>query len=534
MRPPSLLIGGRLGAMAGLVANGFSQAAASLALVWVVDLVASGGLAGGHGWLIAAASLFLGITLFVLRVMQRRQGAKLALGYVREVRGQLVRHLLALPPSASRTRLGLVMTRLITDLSAIRSWLADGIASFLVAGPSIILIALGGFWLAPSVAPYLLSGILLWLAITILTLPFLQHAIRESRRWRGRLAGHLGEVVLGRTSFAHFGRSGPVMRKVDRESDRMNAWLIRRASWSGVARAASELVTPAMIAILVGYAVAAGPAMPVADLSALLLLSSLIVAYLSDLARAADYRLAYVESRRRIASILAMPVLSDPEMPMPLPRTSAGRRLCIEHRPDGGSLVVLKATPGELVLLCGGTRTSRSAFLASVAGLEEDADLSVFLDGVPLHQVSRRDWRRAVSLLSPAIPLVRGTAMENIVIGAPSGTSQEEIGSIAKSCRVDADGGSENPQLHTRASHAPSPAQASRIRAARAMIRSASVLLIDDDEVCNDQDLLDTIIAYARAAQSIVIVSCQSGETIAADKVWLLDRGSGETDQTLE
>ncbi|TIN06192.1 MAG: hypothetical protein E5Y59_18110 [Mesorhizobium sp.] len=58
---------------------------------------------------------------------------------------------------------------------------------------------------------------------------------------------------------------------------------------------------PVIVVILVAYAFSGRPAILVGDLSTLLLLAGLTVGQLSDLARAADYRLAYVESRRRIA-----------------------------------------------------------------------------------------------------------------------------------------------------------------------------------------------------------------------------------------
>ncbi|TIM76348.1 MAG: ABC transporter ATP-binding protein, partial [Mesorhizobium sp.] len=288
---PGILIGTRLVALAVLVAIGFAKAATSLALVAIVGAAVSGEPQPlGQGRLIVA-SLSLGIALFALGVMQRRQGAAFALDYVREVRRLLVEQLFALPPGAGRTGLGLVMTRLVTDLSAIKSWLADGVASLFVAGPSVVLIVLGAFWLAPGVAPFLL---------------------RESRRRRGRLAGRLGDIVVARAAFAHFGKSGTSTRKIDRMSEALNMWLVRRAGWSGAARASSDFVMPVIVVILVAYAFSGRPAMLVGDLSTLLLLAGLTVGQLSDLARAADYRLAYVESRRRIASILARPVPADP------------------------------------------------------------------------------------------------------------------------------------------------------------------------------------------------------------------------------
>lgn len=526
MRLPAILTRARMGALAVLIANGFAQAATSLALVAIVGAAVSGERpALGQGWLIGAASLSLGITLFSLRVLQRRQGADFALDYVREVRGLLVEQLFTLPPTAGPTRLGLVMTRLITDLSAIRSWLADGVASLFVAGPSVVLIVLGAFWLAPGVASFLLAGVLVWFAVTLVALPSLQRAIRESRRRRGRLAGRLGDVVLTRATFAHFGRSGPAARKIDRISEDLNEWLVRRAGWSGAARSSSDFVIPVIIAILAAYAAPSGPVMPAGELSTLLLLAGLTVAQLSDLARAADYRLAYVESRRRIASILAMPVLPDPEDPIPLPRLAVGRRLRVELRCSNGKPSrVLEAAPGAMILLRGDTPEARSTLLASVAGIEENNGLAIFLDDIPLDKVSRRDRRRVITLLSPTIPLVRATMAENIAIGAPSATLQEEIVAIASLCGLALDRASECGQERLQPPHSVNPMLAARIRAARALVRAAAVLLIDDVDVCKDRDLLAAVLACARATHTTVIASCDvAAGTTEFDGTWLLD-----------
>lgn len=524
MRLPRILTGARLGVLAVLVANGFAQAAASLCLVAIVGAAVSGGPVN-QGWLIVSASLSLGITLFALRVMRRRQGAAFALDYVREVRGLLVEQLFALPATDGRIRLGLVMTRLVTDLSAIRSWLADGLASFFVAGPSVALTVLGAFWLAPGAAPFLLAGVLVWSIVTLAALPFLYRAIRESRRRRGRLAGRLGDIVLARTTFAHFGRSGAVARKIDRMSTTLNKWLVRRAGWSGAARASSDLVMPIVIAILVAYAFEGGPVMPVGELSTLLLLSGLTVGQLSDLARAADYRLAWVESRRRIASILSMPILEDPDNPVPLPRSAAGRRLRVElHDPKGSPSRVLEAAPGGLILLRGDTQEARSAFVAGVAGFDDSGGFAVFLDDIPLHKVTRRDRRRAITLLSPAIPLISGAVTENVAIGAPSAMPHAEIVAIASLCGLKVDAFQESYRVRPEPHHGICTVQAARIRAARALARSAAVLLIDDVEVCRDRELFVAVIARARIAGTTVIVSSETAPAGPQfDDIWLLN-----------
>ncbi|TIQ88052.1 MAG: ABC transporter ATP-binding protein [Mesorhizobium sp.] len=160
---------------------------------------------------------------------------------------------------------------------------------------------------------------------------------------------------------------------------------------------------------------------------------------------------------------------------------------------------MLEAAPGASILLGGDTPEARSALFSSIAGFEENSGPAIFLDDVPVDKISQRDRRRAITVLSPEIPLVRATMVDNIALGAPSATSQEEIIATASLCGLTVDGPPESSQERLEPPHV-SAMQAARIRAARALVRSAAVLLIDDIDVCKDRDLLAAVLARARRA----------------------------------
>jgi ABC-type transport system involved in cytochrome bd biosynthesis fused ATPase/permease subunit len=108
-------------------------------------------------------------------------------------------------------------------------------------------------------------------------------------------------------------------------------------------------------------------------------------------------------------------------------------------------------------------------------------------------------------------------------LGAPSATSQEEIIATASLCGLAVDGPPDSSQRRLEPPRV-SAMQAARIRAARALVRSAAVLLIDDIDVCKDRDLLAAVLAHARAAQTTVIVSCEAATAgMEFDDTWLLD-----------
>lgn len=526
MSLPPLSTSARRRALGGLVLNGFLQAAASLGLVLVFGAAVSAepGITQRRAILVAA-SVGLGLVIFALRVLQRRQGEAFALDYVRDTRLAFVDRLFAGSTDESRTRLGLLMTRLITDLSAIKLWLANGLASMFVAVPSTTLVLSGAFWLVPSVAPFLVVGVVVWFVVTVVANPFLRRAVRESRRHRGRLASRVGDAVLARSTLAHFGRAGATRRRVEKMSDRLNRMLVARAGWSGAMRAAAELITPTMIAAMTAAAFLAMPEPGAADVSMLLLLAGLVVVQLTDIARAADYRLAYLESRRRLASVLAAPALPEPTNPVPFSRSADGRSIRVEIAGNADDQpFAFEAPPGSVVLFAGKSRLARSAIVLQIGGLEKAENVSVDLDGVPFDQISLRDRRRAITVVSPAIPLIRGTIEQNIAIGAPSESSPEEIATIAALCGLcnDAAIGHVPLQHSIEAPLTIDPPLAVRIRAARALARSASILLVDDPFLL-DSAILPDFLDYARRKRMTVILSGEAGAVRGVDIVWSLD-----------
>lgn len=516
---PRVMTARRRGAFTLLVAIGFAQAAVSLGLVVIVREASNEAFAAAAATgMLALAALGLGFFLFALRIVQKRQGEALALGYTAEVRVNLVEQIFAMPAESSKTRLGLMMTRLITDLSAIKNWLAEGLASLFVALPSVSTIVVGAFFLAPSVAPYLLVGVVVWAAATVLAIPFLGRAIRESRKRRGRMSARLGDIVLARATLAHFGRGGPTVRRVERMSESLNAALVARAGWSGTARAASDLALPAIVASLMAIALTRMPAVAPRDLGILLLLSGLVVAQLADLARAADYRLAFREAWRRLSDILDQPVVGDPEDPVALPRAVGGRTLKVSfHTPGTCGERSFEAKAGAVVAVTGGAEADRSAFLRAIAEPSSRIDLAIQLDDIALSRVTRRDRRRAITLVSPSLPLIRASILDNIAIGAPSGTPHREIARIAHLAGLDL---AANPDPAPLDPARVDPRLAGAIRAARALLRGAAVIAVDDPDLCRNASLLSAFVAEAAARRAVVVLAATADVARRADVVW--------------
>ena len=177
--------------------------------------------------ILVAAVLAGAAGIIALRIVQRRLSEGFALDYVKDLRVALISHVIRMRIDTKPMRFGLIMTRLVNDMSAIKLWLASGLVSIIVAGSVLLTIAAYLAVSKPGVLLALVPAIGFWLVCILICIRPLNGRIRESRRLRGKLAAKSGGLVSGRLSLLLFGRHGPATRSVERHSMRLNS------CWSG-------------------------------------------------------------------------------------------------------------------------------------------------------------------------------------------------------------------------------------------------------------------------------------------------------------
>ena len=123
-----------------LVANGVGQAIMTVAiaiLVWLVfDWLAASlgqGVDETFAWMIGGLLVATGASV-VLRILERLDAERLAENYVTRVRLRLFDALTSGPVLTMQRRgLGPTMLRFVTDLTAVRQWVCNGLARLIVA-----------------------------------------------------------------------------------------------------------------------------------------------------------------------------------------------------------------------------------------------------------------------------------------------------------------------------------------------------------------------------------------------------------------
>jgi ABC-type multidrug transport system fused ATPase/permease subunit len=175
------------------------------------------------------------------------------------------------------------------------------------------------------------------------------------------------------------------------------------------------------------------------------------------------------------------------------------------------SSVSLRATPGETLALVGPSGAGKSTIAKLLLRFYDPSEGQILLDGHDLRNLQLHSLRKNVAVLLQETLVFDGTIRENIAYGRP-GATEEEIVSAAKA--ADAHGfiaslpeGYET--LVGQKGRRLSGGQRQRLAIARAMIRDAAILILDEPttglDVESGQRILEPLRRLMSGRTTIVI-----------------------------
>lgn len=378
---------------------GLLQAVLALLLARGVTQVLSGDARGGLIAMLVAAVLGIGAA----RWMERVVAEKLGQHYVHEER----RHLLAAALHPDNTAsLGVTVTRASNDLSAVRNWLALGIVP-LVTGVPLILGVLGGLavldWriLLAVVTPLALVGV----AIPVLARATFARS-RALRRRRGRLSARIADMVVARESVLASGAVSRELNAVGRDSQRVVAAAVSRATVTGLTRAAT-MTAASLSTVSVVWLAAAGHPDP-ATVAGTMTLLGVLATPVSDMGRVVEYRQNHLAAAR-----ILRPLNERAEQFRAAERRRAqewewaGENTgIVEVRDlvvDGLPVPDLAAFPGDRVRMCSRDPRRVSAVLSALARG------AATVGGADLRAAPATVRRGLLGVASAEMPLERGS-----------------------------------------------------------------------------------------------------------------------------
>ncbi len=529
------------------------------ATIWMFKLVVDDVLVPrdfGPFWWIALAYLGLtlldGIASFVDDYLSTWLGERFLLG----LRSDFFAHLQRLSLDFfERRRLGDVLARLTGDISSIEAFVLSGMTDALSYLLRIVFFTGALFVLRWELALVsLLVAPLFWLSARRFS-ALIKRASREKRRRSGSISAVAEESLANTQLVQAYNRQDHEVSRFHRES--LGAFEAELASTR-----VKSLFTPLVDVIeLLGALVVVGVGtwelshgrLSLGSLLAFMTFLAQLYGPIRSMARLSNRLYSASAGAERIIEFLdAEPAVRDRPGARALARADGHVELadvCFSYphaAPDAEpalSNVSLAVAPGQTVALVGPSGAGKSTVAKLLLRFYDPDAGALRLDGIPLDDLRLHDLRANVAVVLQETLVFDGTIRENIAYGRPD-ASPERIAAAAAAADLDELLASLPQGLDTpvgQRGRRLSGGQRQRVAFARAMVRDAPVLLLDEPTTGLDAESSHRILDPLRrlmGGRTTIVISHNLLTVREADEIVVLDRGRvaerGGHDELLE
>lgn len=435
---------------------------------------------------------------------------------------------------------GQLLSRMYSDLSLVRRFLAFGLMQFVVN----LGIVLGGFavllWVNPMLgAVFIVASIPIWIVGFRFHANY-QSVARLSQDQAGDLATSVEESVHGIRVLKAFGRGAHALRDFAERAEELRETELRKAR--SVARVQLWLVAVPDMAfalnLLAGVVLAALGYVTVGDVVAFFATAAvlrfpvesvgMLLAMMFDTRTAVDRYFEVLDSEETVTDPATPRSVREPRGRLAFEGVRFAYPDATDQPPllDGVDLVV---EPGETMALVGTTGSGKTTMTALVPRLYDVTAGRITLDGIDVRDLTLDELRENVAMAFEEPTLFSASVRDNVLLGSPGGGDADlaQALAIAQADFVERlpDGaetviGEEGMSL--------SGGQRQRLALARAVAARPRVLVLDDPLSALDVDTESRVEAGLRRVMkgiTTLVVAHRPSTVMLADRVALLDAG---------
>ncbi len=457
-----------------------------------------------------------------------------------DLRQRLFDHLVKLGPAYTRgERTGEIAATAVEGIEALDAYFSQYL-------PQLVISALVPLSILLFVFPIdLLSGVVLLLTAPLI--PFFMILIGKAaealtkRQYEtlSRLSAHFLDSLQGLTTLKHFSASQRHARTIARASDQFRdttLGVLRVTFLSAFALELIATISTAVVAVEVGLRLLYG-FIPFQPALFVLILAPEFYMPLRMLGLRFHAGMAGTSAARRIYEILDTPLPPEPEAPAVLQSAEPGEIVFEnvsftypgETRPALQN-VSLRIRVGQRVALVGPSGAGKTTLASLLLRFALPSQGRISVDGIDLADIAAEAWRERVAWVPQKPHLFHDSIAANIRIANPH-ASEEAVREAARAANLHdfietlPDGyetviGEGGARL--------SGGQAQRLALARAFLKNAPILILDEPTSSLDPQqevLLENAVAHLMAGRTVVTIAHRLNTIFNADQIVVLEDG---------
>ena len=484
---------------------------------------------------VVVLGLVRGVLMYGRRVISGRQA--LAVEY--DLRDELYSHFLRLSFGFyDRSQTGQLMSRATIDLQSVRFFLGYGLIFFAqhVLTIAIVAVVLFAYSWQLALVAIAITPIIVLTAYRYSRVS--QPVLRDVQQQLAEVAIVAEESITGVHVVKSFSqeerRAARFTDAADTVFGRTLAANRQRALYVPLL-AFLPLLAQAFVLLAAGRMVVSG-ALTIGDFFAFNLLLAMLVGPLRQLGMWIGQAQRAIAAGHRIFEVLDEPEeIADRSGAVPLPDGPGRVRMenvTFGYEPERAVLeeVTLDVPAGRTVALIGRTGSGKTTLAALVPRFYDATEGRVLVDGADVRDVTRRSLRREIGVISQDPFLFSASVRDNIALGMPD-APREAVEAAARAAQAH-DFILELPQGYDTVvgerGITLSGGQRQRIAIARAFVRNAPILVLDEPmtglDIESEAAVRDALQRLMRG-KTCLLITHDLASAAAADRVLILEHG---------